>query len=319
MLDRDALETLLEKASVAIDALCAADGRPVPAPLDDDLGRAAAALVDLEPEGGDRFLTINTGSYGAVTEGTLTVSGGDELGRRVAQVNDVVDQLLALGALLGVVPDGSFARLHGAAVFMEMAALFDLILGPPSGAPKDFDSLLSLIANDRRSYGRAVLKELEAAVSMQLREETRQCRNGFAAHIDPALPFRELINWLDQVDAAGVCQSATHIVDEFLDAAGSDPLLSLLVLGPAVSSSFVRDQADPSPAPWAAEAPRGVSQDPALPANLDSRFVAYVHGPVGSVASAAVAGMVAARAERIRRRQLERAESEPTSKHEDAA
>jgi hypothetical protein len=225
-------------------------------------------------------------------EHTLPVAGGGELGRRVAQINDVaahLDTLLPLAPVLeGVL---IYDWLIRSAIVVELSTLLDLALGPPPNHPrKVLFSLLDLCRRQRTQAANVELQALRDDIGADGWNYIRSARNLIGAHVDDKLTMLEIQEHLLYLDYRGVVQLARTVLNR-LDRIGASRLdLELLLIGERVIRSWPTDPNRPAP---------GRPDRPVLTGTL-SRFFRRLDSPYmavtgSSLGSAVLMGITAGR------------------------
>jgi hypothetical protein len=190
--------------------------------------RVRAALPIRDPYW---YLATDTGAD--YRPNTLPAAQGGELGRLVAQINDValaLDALLRIAPVLyGILPYDWLVR---SALMVELAALLDLTVGsPPTTRPTGRPTLLDLCRYGRPTEAAADLTRMRDSISDETRHIVRWSRDKFGAHLDRRLPLGHLHDHLIQLDYQGMIGCAEHILD-WLDALGAETLdLKMLLMG----------------------------------------------------------------------------------------
>jgi hypothetical protein len=217
-------------------------------------------------------------------EYTLPVAGGGELGRRVAQINDVaahLDTLLPIAPVL----EGAliYDWLVRSAMVVELSALLDLALGPPPNQPRKV--LFSLLDLCRRQRTEAAYDELQA-----LRDDIgapgwnyiRSARNLIGAHVDDNLRMLEVQEHLVYLDYRGVVNVARTVLNR-LDRIGASRLdLELLLIRERVIRSWPIDSNRRAP---------GRPNRPILTGTL-SRFFRRLDSPYMAVSGSSLGSAV---------------------------
>lgn len=230
---------------------------------------------------------------------TLPAAQGGELGRVIAQINDVAAHLAVLLRIAPVLEDAlPYDWLVKSALTIELNALLDLTLGPPPGARHNL--LFPLIELCRRGRPKHVVDDLQ-----RLRESIgaegwlmiRWMRDKLGAHLDDELTITTIHRHLIELDYQGVVRLAEHVLD-FLDALGAGQLdLPLLLLGERRIKSWSTDPAKGAPG---APSPYG---SPGVMASffrrLDSPYMTMTASTMGS---AVLAGMTSGRTPQPRER-----------------
>lgn len=221
---------------------------------------------------------------------TLPTAQGGEIGRRIAQINDVavhLDASLRLAPVLYGHPP--YDWLVRSALVLELSSLLDLALGPPPGEGRNV--LFSLRDLCRRFHASDAADELDRLSESLVAgwDYIRWARNKLAAHIDDELPVGHLHDHLVQLDYAGIARMAEHVLD-WLDALGCRLELKLLLLGERPIRSWSTDPG----APAAGRPERPILRGALVPLfrNVDSPFMI---GTGSSMGSAVVAGITSGR------------------------
>lgn len=246
--------------------------------------RVRAALPVREPYW---YLATDTGAD--FRPNTLPAAQGGDLGRLIAQINDValhIDVLLRIAPVLyGRLPYDWLVR---SALLVELAALLDLTVGsPPSPTP----TLLELCHYGRPKAAAAELTRLRHSIPFETRQYIRWCRDKFGAHMDKDLRLVHLHHHLAALDYQGMTLIAEHLLN-WLDVLGANQLdLKLLVMGERRIGSWPLD-ADSSDG-LAAPDPRTIPGSLArLFQSIDSP---YMSGAATTMGSAVLAGISAGR------------------------
>jgi hypothetical protein len=235
---------------------------------------------------------------------TLVAAQGGELGRLIAQINDVVEHLRVLIAvapvLYGQLP---FDWLVRSALMVELSALHDLVLGPPPGEKRTvtFSLLDRCRASERtREAGEELVRLRESIISGP--EYVRFARNKFGAHFDARMTTVELHRHLAELDFEGNLRFAAHLID-WLDGLGATQLdLQLLALGERRISTWKTDPAHPPRgAPSAAGSPGALAD---MFRRFDSPYMAVTNSSMGSAVLGGI--MAGRRPEPIKRRPVPR-------------
>lgn len=176
-------------------------------------------------------------------EHTLPVAGGGELGRRIAQINDVaahLDTLLPIASVL----EGAliYDWLVRSAIVVELNALLDLALGPPPNHPrKVLFSLLDLCRRQRTEAAYVELQALHDDIGVTGWNYIRSARNLIGAHVDDNLRMLEIQEHLLYLDYRGVVNVAGTVLNR-LDRIGASRLdLELLLIGERAIRSWPVD------------------------------------------------------------------------------
>lgn len=230
-------------------------------------------------------------------EFTLPAAGGGELGRRIAQVNDIA---VHLDTLLAIAPICEYAFYYDwlvrSAVVVELNALLDLALGPPPHHPRNvIYPLLDLCRNERTAAAHEELVDLQGAIGAEGWDYVRLARNQIGAHIDSRLSMYEIHEHLLFLDYRGIVRLARVVLDR-LDEIGAGRLgLELLLLGERRIESWPTDLSQPGPG-----RPRRTILTGTLSRffrDLDSPYMTVSGGGLGS---AVLMGMTSSRVPRPR-------------------
>jgi hypothetical protein len=230
-------------------------------------------------------------------EFTLPAAAGGELGRRIAQINDIA---VHLDTLLAIAPICEYAFYYDwlvrSAVVVELNALLDLALGPPPHYPRNvIYPLLDLCRNERTAAAHEELVGLRGAIGEEGWDYVRLARNKIGAHIDSRLSMYELHEHLLFLDYRGIVRLARVVLDR-LDEIGAGRLgLELLLLGERRIESWPTDPARPGPG-----RPRRTILTGTLSRffrDLDSSYMTVSGGGLGS---AVLMGMTSSRVPRPR-------------------
>jgi hypothetical protein len=225
-------------------------------------------------------------------EYTLPAAGGGELGRRIAQINDVAAHL---DTLLAIAPICEQALIYDwlvrSAMVVELNALLDLALGPPPNHPRNvIYPLLDLCRNERTAAAHEELVDLRDAIGAEGWNYVRLTRNKIGAHIDSRLTMYEIHEHLLFLDYSGIARLARVVLDR-LDAIGAGRLgLELLLLGERRIDSWPTDPSEPGP---------GRPRRTVLTGNLSRSFrqldSPYMTVSGGGLGSAVLMGMTSSR------------------------
>lgn len=225
---------------------------------------------------------------------TLPAAQGGELGRLIAQINDVANHLDALlriaPVLYGVLPYDWLVR---SALLVEVNALLDLALGPPPGhKPTVLYPLTTLCRRSGDETASEDLLRLRESIGAQGWNYVRWARDHLGAHLDDELTCFQVHQHLVQLDYNGIIRLVEHLLD-FLDAVGANNLgLKLLLIGERRLGSW--------PTSGASAAPKRAVLTGAL-AELFRRIDSpLIFASASSQASAAVAGITSGRQPRPR-------------------
>lgn len=226
---------------------------------------------------------------------TLPAAQGAELGRRIAEINDVAEHLDVLIRLAPIVY-GHLAHdwLVRSALILEVSSLLDLTLGPAPGEPRNV--MFPLIDLCRRFDAHEAASELGRLASGIVSgwDYVRWARNKLAAHIDDQLPIAHLHDHLAQLDYRGIVKLAERILN-WLDVLGCGLELKLLVLGERRIGSWSTDATKALPGQPKSPVLRGALVR--LFRNIDSPFMIATGSSMGS---AIVAGITSGRMPRPR-------------------
>lgn len=226
---------------------------------------------------------------------TMPVAQGGDIGRRVAQINDVgahLDVLLRLAPVLEEVL--LYDWLIRSAVILEINTLLDLLFGsPPEEKLNVYMSLLNLCRADRSDEGQTAAKDLQQlyeAIGPNGWRHIRWMRNKISAHLDAGLSMNGVYEYLLELDYQGVVRLAEFVLN-YLDEVGSYRLsLKLLLLQERKIRSWPVDQSIPAP---------GRPAKPLAPASLSNMFrnfdSPYMIITASSLGSPMVAGVTAGR------------------------
>jgi hypothetical protein len=230
---------------------------------------------------------------------TLPAAQGGEIGRLIAQINDVaghLDVLLRIAPVLhGTLPYDWLVR---SALVVELNALLDLTLGPPPSHARTV--LYSLLDRCRRGRGEAIAADLER-LRMSIGHDdwnyVRWMRNTIGAHVDDRLTVFQIHEHLAHLDYLGIIRLAEHVLD-FLDAVGATQLdVQLLLIGERIIKS------------WPVDASIGAFPRPhtgAIPGALADLFrridSSYMVGTASNRGSALIAGIWARRRPKPRKK-----------------
>ena len=223
---------------------------------------------------------------------TLLAAQGGNLGRLVAQINDVaghLDTLLRIAPLVGdVLPYDWLVR---SAIIVELNALLDLAIGAPPGHKRNvMYCLLDVCRRGRAQEAADLLERLRDSIGVEGWGYIRWARNSIGAHVDDKLTMSRVHQELIEMDYQGVVLLAEHSLD-WLDAIGATQLdLKLLVIGERRIASWPTDPDDTTPGK---PAPMGIPGAIArFFRTMDSPFLSVTASTMGS---AVVAGISAGR------------------------
>lgn len=223
---------------------------------------------------------------------TLPAAQGGELGRIIAQVNDVAAHLDVLLRIAPVLEDAlAYDWLVKSAIAVELNALLDLTLGPPPGARYNvMFPLIELCRRGRPKHVAADLERLCESIGADGWQLIRWMRDKLGAHLDGELAITMIHRHLIELDYQGVVRLAEHVLD-FLEALGASQLdLPLLLIGERKIKSWSTDPAQGAPgAPSQFGSPGTMGM---FFRRLDSPYMALTGSTMGS---AVLAGMVSAR------------------------
>jgi hypothetical protein len=223
---------------------------------------------------------------------TLPAAGGGEMGRRIAQINDVAAHLDTLLPIAAILEDALiYDWLVRSAIVVELSALLDLALGPPPHHPHNvIFSLLDLCHGERLSAAKADLDSLRDSIGDEGWDYVREARNRIGAHVDANLRMLEIHEHLLYLDYQGVTRLARHVLD-WLDAIGVVHLdLRLLVLPERPIRSWPTDRRKPAPGRPEREVLTGSLAR--LFRRIDSPYMTVSGSSLGS---AVIAGVTASR------------------------
>lgn len=221
---------------------------------------------------------------------TLPAAQGGELGRIIAQINDVgnhLDALLRLApVLVGVLPYDWLVR---SALVTELNSLLSLTIGNRY-VNKVSLPLIDLCRAGRAEVAADQLERIRAGIARQGWDYVRFFRNKIGAHIDDRLTMFEIHRHLIHLDYQGVIKLAEYLLNQ-LDALGATQVdLGLLLFGERKIKSW---PVDPSVlAPGRPERPLQAGALAHLFRRVDSPFMAATASSLGS---AVLAGQMAGR------------------------
>jgi hypothetical protein len=230
---------------------------------------------------------------------TLPAAQGGELGRIIAQVNDVAAHLDVLLRIAPVLEQSlAYDWLVKSAITVELNALLDLTLGPPPSAR--YNVMFPLIELCRRGRPKQVagdLDRLRESIGAEGWQTVRWMRDRIGAHLDDGLTISTIHRHLIELDYQGVVRLTEHVLD-FLDALGAGQLdLPLLLIGQRKINSW---STDPAQGALGAPSPYG---SPGVMATffrrLDSPYMSMTGSTMGS---AVLAGKVSSRTPQPRER-----------------
>jgi hypothetical protein len=300
--DRDLEETLLLYLSVnaeavahlantgvrAYDLLSSAGPLGEDFPIDPALAeRVQESLHDESATG--YFFSANT--YASAQDDTFPVAQGGELGRRIAQINDLASHLDVFLPLVPAVRGYlAFDWLVRSALLVELSALLDISIGPSPKArsSRKQRSLLEICRAGRSEVGATELERLRSSIEDGGWTYLRWARNKVGAHLDDELTVLELNQHLIQLDLPGIVRVAEFAWD-WLDAVACVELDLQLLLFRATVRSEVASLSLQTQGPGT------------IAANLarhDSPYMVFAGG--GALGGPAVAGMLSGRRPRAR-------------------
>jgi hypothetical protein len=225
-------------------------------------------------------------------EYTLPAAQGGELGRRIAQINDVAGHLDVLLRIAPVLEDSlPHDLLVRASLVTELSALLDLTLGPPPSHPRNvMYPLVDLCRRGRATQVANDLDRLRASIGPKGWDHVRWMRNRIGAHVDKDLTMFEIHQHLIELDYPGVIRLAEVVLD-FLDGLGATRLdVSLLLIGERRITSWPTDPALAKP---------GVPTQRYLPGALAHLFRTinspYIAAAASTMGPAVLAGITSAR------------------------
>lgn len=172
---------------------------------------------------------------------TLPAAQGGELGRIVAQINDVanhLDVLLRLAPVLyGVLP---FDWLIRSAMVIEVDSLLNLAIGRRY-VNKISYPLIDLCRAGRSEVAADRLDQVRAGIDRPGWDYVCLLRNKLGAHVDSHLTMIEIHQHLIELDYLGVVRLAESLLDQ-LDALGATQMdLKLLLFGERKINSWPVD------------------------------------------------------------------------------
>jgi hypothetical protein len=218
---------------------------------------------------------------------TLPAAQGGDLGRLIAQVNDVGGHLDVLLRIAPVVTDAEpYDLLVRSGIIVELNALLDLTVGPPPGHKRNVERCLIDLCRQGRAQGAAdELERLRDSIGIEGRAHIRWARNKLGAHVDDDLTCVEIRAHLLGLDYQGVVRVAEHVLD-WLDALGATQLdLPLLLIGERPIRTWTTNTDAPSGAVTPEVVPGGLAE---LFRTIDSPFMAATASPLGSAILAAI-------------------------------
>jgi hypothetical protein len=230
---------------------------------------------------------------------TLPAAQGGNLGRLIAQVNDVavhLDVLLRIAPVVaGTLP---YDWLIRSGMVVELNALLDLTVGAPPGQKINVAfPLLELCERGRAQAAAVELQRLRGSLGREGWEYTRWMRNTIGAHLDDGLTMLQVHEHLASLDYQGIIRLAEHVLD-WLDALGATQLdLQLLLLSERPIKSWPTDAAKPGP---------GTPNPSAVPGSLARLFRTinspYISATASTMGSAVLAGVLSRRQPKPRAR-----------------
>lgn len=223
---------------------------------------------------------------------TLPAAQGGNLGRLIAQINDIAGHLDTLLRIAPLVDDVlPYDWLVRSAIIVELNALLDLAVGAPPGHKRNvMYCLLDVCRRGRAQEAADLLERLRDSIGVEGWSYIRQTRNTIGAHLDDKLTISRIHQELIEMDYQGVVRLAEHTLD-WLDAIGATQLdLKLLVIGERRIASWPTDPKDTTPGK---PAPMGIPGAIArFFRTMDSPFLSVAASTMGSPV---VAGITAGR------------------------
>jgi hypothetical protein len=219
---------------------------------------------------------------------TVPVAQGGNLGRLIAQINDVATHLDVLLCIAPVVYDALiYDWLVRSAILVELSTLLDLTLGPPPGHRRNvMYPLVDLCRLGRPQAAASDLDRLAAAIGREGWDHVRSLRNTIGAHVDDDLPMFRVREQLIELDYQGVIKLAESVLD-FLDGLGATQQdLSLLLFGERIIKSWPTDPSLAEPGMPTQSVPPGALA--ALFRSIDSPYMAGTGVSLGSAVLAAM-------------------------------
>jgi hypothetical protein len=270
------------------------------------------ALAQLDPVGEEGFLEASTTSFGAAKGESFTIRMGDDIGRLVPLINDVAENLQTLRALVPIVgSEPALDRLLRCQVPSEVDELLRLSIGSPDPTQDPRPSLLSLY-DEPGAPPETVksLKQFRDSISSQTRVGLRDWRDRIGAHVDDETPWSELEAGIEAMNLGPLLGLLDHSL-LCLEATACTPGGPLPLLLPARRLQGLKVSAEQTPQPLSYADPDADSEVVGLqaarpPKHVDSPYAVWVGGPMGSVLTGAVAGMVTGRARDLDARLKER-------------
>jgi hypothetical protein len=228
---------------------------------------------------------------------TLPAAQGGNLGRRIAQINDVANHLDVLLRIAPIVQDAlPYDWLVRSAMVVELSGLLDLTVGPPPSFKHNvMYSLLDLCRQGRPQEAADELERLRGSIGNEGWDYVRWMRNTIGAHVDDDLTMFHIHRHLIELDYQGVIRLAEHVLN-WLDFVGATQLdLKMLLLGETRIRSWPTDpNARAFGAPDPAAVPGGLAH---LFRTINSPYMSATASTMGS---AVLAGVLAGRRPRPR-------------------
>ncbi len=287
-----AVNELWIAAAALYDGIVAIDDPAGPILDEISLPFATQDLVRAALPKRDSYWYIATDTGADFRPHTLPAAQGGELGRLIAQINDIalsVDAMLRIAPVLdGVLPYDWLVR---SSLLVELAALLDLSIGR-ADEPVDRRraSLLEMCRYGRPTEAAAELQRLADSIPLETRRYIKWGRDKVGAHLDRELSIFQVHSFLARLDYLGVIRLAEHVLD-WLDHLGATHLdLKMLLMGERRIGAWPIDADDD----------RLRIPDPSrIPGSLARLFRSidspYVSGVAVSSASSALAGISAGR------------------------
>jgi hypothetical protein len=247
-------------------------------------------IREVLPSRDERYWHLSADTAADLRPNTLPAAQGGNIGRLIAQANDVA---IHLDVLLRIAPEVHGVLIYDwlarSAIGLELSALLDLTIGPPPGAKRNVTfSLLDLCRQGRAREAAADLEALRDSIAADGHEYVRWMRNTLGAHADKRLSMFEIHQHLVLLDYRGIAALAEHVLN-WLDSIGARHLdLKLLLLNERTLYSWP-----------VANPPPGVPDAAAVPGSLARLFRSvdspYMAGTVSGMGSAVLAGVSAGR------------------------
>lgn len=230
------------------------------------------------------YLSGDTGA--PLRQQTVVVFQGGEVGRRIAEINDIAIHLDAVlrvtASLQSVEPHVTYIKT---ALVVELSALLDLVIPPPEGdAERVEKSFADIVGEVWPGSERHELLRLQGSIGADGRSYIRKLRNWLGAHADEDLPMSELREHLDQLKHQNFIDVAEHVLN-WLDAIGTNHLgLKGLLLNERELATKYTDDLGRRTLPDPLDVPDLAS----IFEDFDTELMTVASGPMGSAFASGV-------------------------------